>query len=118
MLPGPGSGLQSGISVADFALSVLQSPPAKRGWESFTDRVIEVLNSREEPMVFLLWGSYAQKKAAFVDREKHLVLEGPHPSPLSAHRGFFGCRHFSKANDFLISNKQSPINWELPSLDQ
>ncbi|MCJ8275883.1 MAG: uracil-DNA glycosylase, partial [Bdellovibrionales bacterium] len=73
-----------------------------KGWESFTDRVIEVLNKREQPLVFMLWGSYAQKKGAFVDRKKHMVLEAPHPSPLSAHRGFLGCRHFSKANEFFI----------------
>lgn len=88
-----------------------------KGWEVFTDRVIEVLNKRQKPLVFILWGSYAQKKAAFVDRKKHLVLEGPHPSPLSAHRGFFGCKHFSQTNGFLIKNKQAPIDWELPGLD-
>ena len=87
-----------------------------RGWEKFTDKVIEVLNQREKPMVFMLWGSYAQKKAAFVDRKKHLVLESTHPSPLSAHRGFLGSKPFSKANDFLIKTGQSPIDWELPSL--
>lgn len=89
-----------------------------RGWETLTNRVIELLNQSERPLVFMLWGSYAQKKAAFVDRKKHCVLEGPHPSPLSAHRGFLGCRHFSKANQFLMKTGQSPIDWELPALKQ
>lgn len=88
-----------------------------KGWETFTDQVIDRLNQRDKPMVFILWGSYAQKKGSFIDRKKHLVLEGPHPSPLSAHRGFFGCKHFSKSNEFLISTGQSPIDWELPQVN-
>lgn len=87
---------------------------ANKGWETFTDRVIQELNDRRERLVFLLWGSYAQKKAAFVDRSRHLVLEAPHPSPLSAHRGFLGCRHFSKANNYLQSKGIAPIDWSLP----
>jgi len=90
----------------------------KKGWETFTDSVIAALNERENPMVFMLWGSYAQKKGSIVDREKHLVLEAVHPSPLSAHRGFFGSGHFSKANSFLIKNGVAPIDWELPQRDQ
>lgn len=90
-----------------------------RGWERFTDAVIAEVNRRETPVVFLLWGSYAQKKAAFVDSTdrggRHLVLKAAHPSPLSAHNGFFGCRHFSKANAFLESRGLSPIDWALPS---
>lgn len=85
-----------------------------KGWEMFTDRIISAINQREVPVVFMLWGSYAQKKAEYVDRNRHLVLEAPHPSPLSASRGFLGCRHFSKANEFLIKNKLSPVDWELP----
>jgi len=85
-----------------------------KGWESFTDKVIEVVNKSAQPCVFLLWGSHAQKKAAHVNTQKHLVLRSPHPSPLSAHRGFLGCRHFSKANKFLIDNQREPIDWELP----
>jgi uracil-DNA glycosylase len=85
---------------------------ANRGWERFTDRVIRELNDRREHIVFLLWGSYAQKKASFVDRAKHLVLEAPHPSPLSAYRGFLGCRHFSKANEYLRRRGVSEISWE------
>ncbi|HEX5056387.1 MAG TPA: uracil-DNA glycosylase [Gammaproteobacteria bacterium] len=82
-----------------------------KGWEQFTDRVIAILNERREHLVFLLWGSYAQKKAAFVDRSRHCVLEAPHPSPLSAHRGFLGCGHFSKANEYLKQQGQQPIDW-------
>jgi uracil-DNA glycosylase len=85
-----------------------------KGWEQFTDAVIDHLNREREGLVFVLWGSYAQKKGAFIDRKKHLVLESPHPSPLSAHRGFFGCRHFSKINAYLKSKGQRPIDWRLP----
>lgn len=81
------------------------------GWETFTDSVIEALNKRNEPIVFMLWGAYARRKGAMIDHSKHLVLEAPHPSPLSAHRGFFGCKHFSKANQFLESLGQVPIQW-------
>ena len=86
----------------------------KKGWETFTDKIIHELNQERRGLVFVLWGSYAQKKGAFIDRSKHLVLEGPHPSPLSAHRGFFGCKHFSKINAYLVSEGQTPIDWRLP----
>lgn len=89
-----------------------------KGWEIFTDQAIEALNNRREHLVFMLWGSYAQKKGAFIDRKKHCVLTAPHPSPLSAHRGFLGCRHFSKANDYLRKTGQTPIDWALPPLDK
>ena len=82
-----------------------------RGWETFTDRIVEVLNAEREGLVFMLWGSYAQKKGAIVDRSRHCVLSSPHPSPLSAHRGFFGSRHFSKANRYLVSKGKAPIDW-------
>jgi uracil-DNA glycosylase len=89
-----------------------------RGWERFTDAIIRLINERVEPVVFMLWGSYAQKKAAFVDSVdkggRHLVLKAAHPSPLSAHNGFFGCGHFSKANAFLKAHGQKPIDWRLP----
>lgn len=81
------------------------------GWETFTDKVIEVLNARQQPMVFMLWGSPARRKGAMIDRRRHLVLEAPHPSPLSAHRGFMGCKHFSQANAFLIAQGLRPIIW-------
>jgi uracil-DNA glycosylase len=86
----------------------------ERGWERFTDAVIREVNAKTDPVVFMLWGSYARKKAAFVDGERHLVLTAPHPSPLSAHSGFFGCRHFSKANAFLQEHGMPPIDWALP----
>lgn len=89
-----------------------------RGWERFTDRVIDVINARERPVVFMLWGSYAQKKGAAIDASRHCVLRAPHPSPLSAHRGFFGCRHFSAANDFLRGRGMGDLDWTLPSLDE
>ncbi len=86
---------------------------AGRGWEQFTDRVIDELNRGRDGLVFMLWGSYAQKKGALIDRRRHLVLEAPHPSPLSAHRGFFGCRHFSLANQYLEDNGLTPIDWSI-----
>ena len=82
-----------------------------RGWETFTDRIVEVLNERCEGLVFLLWGAYAQKKGAMVDRQRHRVLTAPHPSPLSAHRGFFGCNHFALANDYLVQRGTQAIDW-------
>ncbi len=82
-----------------------------KGWENFTDRIIEVVNEQCEHVVFILWGSYAQKKASFVDRKKHLVLESVHPSPLSSYRGFFGSRPFSKSNAFLKKHGIKEINW-------
>jgi uracil-DNA glycosylase len=85
-----------------------------KGWERFTDAVIRLVNDRPQPVVFILWGSYAQKKAGFVDRSRHLVLASAHPSPLSAHNGFFGSKPFSKANDFLTAQGQRPIAWGLP----
>lgn len=85
-----------------------------KGWEKFTDAVIQSLNDKREGLVFMLWGSYAQKKGGVIDRRKHLVLKAPHPSPLSAHRGFLGCRHFSKANDYLRQQGQAPIDWSVP----
>lgn len=85
----------------------------KKGWEQFTDAAIQKLATERDGIVFMLWGSYAQKKGAFIDQEKHLVLTAPHPSPLSAHRGFLGCGHFEKANAYLKSHKQLPIDWQL-----
>ncbi|MBE9548000.1 MAG: uracil-DNA glycosylase [Proteobacteria bacterium] len=85
-----------------------------KGWERFTDRIIEVLNRESEHLVFMLWGAYAQRKGQIVDSGKHCVLKAPHPSPLSAHRGFLGCRHFSQANDYLQLQGRDPVNWQLP----
>lgn len=85
---------------------------ANLGWETFTDRVIEVINAEREGVVFLLWGAHAQKKGRIIDRDRHCVLTAPHPSPLSAHRGFLGCGHFKAANDYLISRQQQIIDWQ------
>jgi len=87
-----------------------------KGWEKFTDIIVDALNREREGLVFVLWGSAAQRKGAFIDTRKHLVLKGPHPSPLSAHRGFFGCRHFSKINAYLQAQGKAPIDWRLPKL--
>ena len=85
-----------------------------KGWEGFTDHVVDVLNSEREGLVFLLWGSYAQAKGKMIDTRRHRVLKAPHPSPLSAHRGFLGCRHFSATNEYLARNGKIPIDWSLP----
>lgn len=86
------------------------------GWEEFTDAAIRILNAQDRPIVFILWGRPAQQKEAMLDNPKHLILKAPHPSPLSAYRGFFGSRPFSKTNDFLVKNGLSPIDWQIESL--
>ena len=113
---------EQGVLLLNAVLTVQMGMAAShrdRGWERFTDAVIRLINAKPEPVVFMLWGSYAQKKAAFVDSidrgGRHLVLKAAHPSPLSAHSGFFGCKHFSKANAFLQSHDQKPIDWALPA---
>ncbi|MFZ9044988.1 MAG: uracil-DNA glycosylase [Cyclobacteriaceae bacterium] len=83
----------------------------KKGWESFTDSVIQIVSENKKNIVFLLWGSYAQKKSELIDANNHLILKAPHPSPLSAHRGFFGCQHFSKTNNYLSAKGLPTINW-------
>ena len=85
-----------------------------KGWERFTDQVVRLLNAERDGLVIMLWGSYALKKGAVIDRQRHHVLSAPHPSPLSAHRGFFGCRHFSQANDWLLKEGKPAIDWSLP----
>lgn len=85
----------------------------KKGWETFTDAVIKAISDQKEHIVFLLWGKYAQEKGKIIDRSKHLVLTAPHPSPFSVHSGFFGCKHFSKANEYLMTNNLDPIHWTL-----
>lgn len=87
-----------------------------KGWEIFTDEIIKILNKREDPVIFVLWGANARKKKEFIDNERHYILEAPHPSPLSASRGFFGCKHFSKINDILIKLGKTPINWQIPNI--
>ncbi|MGK6318564.1 uracil-DNA glycosylase [Sphingomonas sp. DT-204] len=112
---------KQGVLLLNAVLTVemgLAASHQGRGWERFTDAIVRQVNAKEEPVVFLLWGSHAQRKAAAVDSiergGRHLVLKAPHPSPLSAHNGFFGCRHFSKANAFLESRGLPPIDWALP----
>jgi uracil-DNA glycosylase len=85
-----------------------------KGWEIFTDAIVQLLNDETQGLVFMLWGSYAMKKGAVINSKKHLVLKAPHPSPLSAHRGFLGCRHFSSANEYLVQHQQPPIDWLVP----
>jgi len=108
---------RQGVLLLNSVLTVEQGIAAShqgKGWERFTDAVIRHVNEEAESVVFMLWGAYAQKKAAFVDTSRHLVLKAAHPSPLAAHNGFFGCRHFSRANEFLESRGGEPIDWKLP----
>ena len=105
-----------GVLLLNATLTVEQSKAGAhqgKGWEVFTDAAIAALNAHREGLVFVLWGSYAQKKGAFIDEKKHLVLKSPHPSPLSAHRGFFGNHQFSTINQYLIKQGQTPIDWQL-----
>lgn len=107
---------EQGVLLLNAVLTVEESKAGAhqgKGWEDFTDVIIHALNDQKEHLVFILWGAYAQKKGAFVNRDKHLVLESVHPSPLSAHRGFFGTKPFSKTNTYLKSHGLSPINWKL-----
>lgn len=106
-----------GVLLLNSVLTVEDGKPGShqgRGWEGFTDHVVDVLNRECEQLVFLLWGSYAQKKGAVIDGRRHRVLKAPHPSPLSAHRGFLGCGHFSAANQYLTRCGKTPIDWTLP----
>lgn len=108
---------QQGVLLLNSVLTVEDGQPGShqgKGWEGFTDHVVDVLNREREGLVFLLWGSYAQKKGAVIDGRRHRVLKAPHPSPLSAHRGFLGCGHFSAANQYLARGGQRPVDWRLP----
>ena len=87
-----------------------------KGWEHFTDAIIRAVNEQDRPIVYMLWGSHAQQKIPMLNNPKHLILKAPHPSPLSAHRGFFGCRHFSQANEFLEKNGIEPIDWQIENV--
>jgi uracil-DNA glycosylase len=105
---------RQGVLLLNTTLTVQAARAAShqgRGWETFTDTVIRALNDRRDHIVFMLWGSHAQKKGAFLDRTRHLVLEAPHPSPLSAYRGFLGCGHFKTANDYLTAQGRRSIDW-------
>jgi uracil-DNA glycosylase len=105
---------KQGVLLLNATLTVLAHNAGshqRKGWEEFTDAVISLINNKKENVVFMLWGAYAQKKGENINRQKHLVLESVHPSPLSASRGFFGNKHFSKCNDYLIRNGIAPIDW-------
>ena len=107
---------ERGVMLLNSVLTVREGAAGShrgKGWETFTDSVISRLNDRKEPIVFLLWGNYAKGKFPLITSERHLVLTAAHPSPLSASNGFFGCRHFSKANDFLVGNGMAPVDWQL-----
>jgi len=108
---------QQGVLLLNAVLTVEQGQPNShqgKGWEQFTDAVIETLNALDKPIIFVLWGSYAQRKGANIDPHKHIILFAAHPSPFSAYRGFLGCKHFSKINTILAARGEAPINWQLP----
>lgn len=110
---------RQGVLLLNAVLTVRESQPNSHkglGWEKMTDHIIAVLGERERPLVFILWGRHAQQKAAFIDRSRHLVLTSAHPSPLSAHNGFFGSKPFSRANEYLSSTGQSAINWQISNI--
>lgn len=111
---------EQGVLLLNSVLTVEASKAGShqnKGWEIFTDKIIELINNEHQGVVFMLWGSYAQKKGCHIDRDKHCVLESVHPSPLSAYRGFLGCQHFSKANAYLESLGKLSIEWQLKPLD-
>ena len=106
-----------GVLMLNTVLTVEEGKPNSHsniGWQTFTDQIIKIVNKQDSPIVFLLWGRNAINKTKFIDQSKHLVLTSVHPSPLSAYGGFFGCKHFSKCNEFLIKKGLEPINWQLP----
>ncbi len=107
---------KQGVLLLNATLTVqagLAASHKGKGWEILTDKIIEIVNQKKEPVVFLLWGGFARAKKALITNKNHLVLECAHPSPLSAYNGFFGCRHFSKTNEFLISKGIEPVNWQI-----
>ena len=109
---------KQGVLLLNATLTVEQADAGShqgKGWEQFTDQAIRAINDQSEAVVFLLWGSHAQKKGAFIDQSRHLVLKSVHPSPLSAYRGFLGCKHFSATNNYLQQHGRQPIDWQLPS---
>ena len=110
---------KQGVLLLNSVLTVRAHQAASHkslGWENFTDRVIQLANEKETPVAFVLWGAFAQSKACYITDPKHLVVRSPHPSPLSASRGFFGSRPFSKVNDFLVSTGQQPIDWQIENI--
>lgn len=112
---------KQGVLLLNSVLSVECARAAShqgQGWEQFTDKVINVINHKRKGVVFMLWGGYAQRKGAMIDTARHCVLNAPHPSPLSSYRGFFGCGHFAKANQYLIDQGDTPVSWALPDITQ
>ena len=112
---------KQGVLLLNTSLTVVDSQPNShkgKGWEIFTDRIIELVNQKPEPVVFMLWGANAKAKEPLITHSRHLILSAPHPSPLSAARGFFGCRHFSKANVFLEMHGRGAIDWQLPPKEE
>lgn len=112
---------RQGVLLLNATLTVERGRPGShrgRGWERFTDAAVRILAEEREHLVFMLWGREAAQKGSFIDRRRHLVLSAPHPSPLSAHRGFFGCRHFSRANEYLLATGQEPVDWRLPPVGE
>jgi uracil-DNA glycosylase len=109
---------EQGVLLLNSVLSVEQALAAShqgQGWEQFTDRVVEIVNRDCDKVVFMLWGGYAQRKGTVIDETRHCVLKAPHPSPLSAYRGFMGCGHFHRANAYLLAHDRGPINWQIPA---
>lgn len=107
---------EQGVLLLNSVLTVIKDHPAshqKRGWETFTDHVIQIINEKEDPVVFILWGNYARSKKNLITNKKHYIIESPHPSPFSAYNGFFGSRPFSKTNTFLMNHQREPINWQI-----
>jgi len=110
---------KQGVLLLNTVLTVRSHQPAShqgKGWENFTDAIIRAVNEQDRPVVYMLWGKPAQSKLKMLNNPKHLVLTAPHPSPLSAYRGFFGCKHFSQANDFLVKNGEAPIDWQIENI--
>ena len=110
---------QQGVLLLNCSLTVVENKPnshRKIGWQFLTDKIISILNTKKSPIVFILWGAFAISKEKLINNKIHLILKATHPSPLSAFRGFFGCKHFSKTNHFLTKTKQKPINWQLKLL--
>lgn len=110
---------RQGVLLLNSVLTVKKDTPAShrgKGWEIFTDKIIEEINKKQEPVVFMLWGNFARSKKGLITNPKHLILEAPHPSPFSARSGFFGCNHFIKANNFLKENNIEPIDWQIENI--
>lgn len=110
---------KEGVLLLNSVLTVVKDTPGShrnKGWETFTDTIIKSINEKDEPVVFLLWGSYAKEKAAYITNPKHLVLKTSHPSPFSVRNGFDGCSHFSKTNEFLKNNGIEPIDWQIENI--